>query len=327
MNYRSYLKRALSRSIFFLLFKSLVITCDLHAQTEPDYFPMHVGDKWIYKLTTHNIIHWGNKTVEITDTTTIQQKKYFVFEEKLYDIYYEPGRVYHLTHYYRKRGNGDVMKYSMLINQEQLYYTFQKASLYQSYWYSGDYNLVDKYKIALIDTDAVIHIPSGAFANCYVYSFGLFFGDTGGRLTKFLTLTSGIGLILETVEGDFNFITGAYVNGQLMGDTTVTAVQEIVQTEILRHPVLYQNYPNPFNNTTQIVYSIPYLWTEPVEISIYDLSGREIGTFVPTNVMAGHHRIRWDGTSKQGKEVSNGTYIVRLKSGRFSKIIKINYFR
>lgn len=305
----------------------LAFACHLQAQSEPDYFPMHIGDKWTYKLTTHNITHWGNKIIEIIDTTTIQQNKYFIFEEELHDIYYEPGKIYRSMHFYRRADNGDVLKYSTLINQEQLYYTFQKDSLHRPYWYHGDYNLVDKWKIALNDTGSLIRIPSGTFVNCYIYSFGLFFGDIGGRLTRFISLAANIGLILETAEGDYNFITGAYINGQLLGDTTVTTVNEATQSKIPSQPVLHQNSPNPFKSTTQITFSVPDLWLEPVQISVYDLFGREINNFILTNPMPGHHRFQWNGTNKQEEEVSNGIYIVRLRSGRFSEAIKINLIR
>ncbi|MDZ7292506.1 MAG: hypothetical protein ONB44_22830 [candidate division KSB1 bacterium] len=107
---------------------------------------MHIGDTWTYKLTTGVVgRYWANQTIKITDTTVIQQKKYFVFEDKIYDLYYEPGKVYNNVHYYRKSVNGDIMKFSKLLNSEQLYYTFQHDSLYKPYLYCCEFDLFHKY--------------------------------------------------------------------------------------------------------------------------------------------------------------------------------------
>lgn len=299
----------------------------LPAQPQPDYFPMHIGDTWTYKLTTGAVgRHWANQIIKITDTTIIKQKKYFVFEDKVYDLYYEPGRVYNTIHYYRKSANGDVMKFNKLLNDEQLYYTFQLDSLYKPYFYCGEIDSTQKWKVTFANTATTIRIPSGVFSNCYVYFFGYWIGGPV-RISIIRALTPNIGLLRETVEGDDNFLIGAYINGKLLGDTTLTSVKEIVRPNMPLHPVLFPNYPNPFSNTTQITYHIPDIWTKPIQVSIFDITGREVAILVQEKFIRGSHEVHWNGKNKQGREVSNGIYILKLTSGQFTKTIKLNYLR
>ncbi|MCL4706061.1 T9SS type A sorting domain-containing protein [bacterium] len=305
----------------------LAFACHLQAQSEPDYFPMHVGDTWTYKLTTGGgATHWANQTIRIADTTIIQQKKYFVFEDKIYDLYYEPGKVYHNVHYYRKFDSGDVMKFNHLANDEQLYYTFQSDSLYKPYLYYGELGLDKKWQISYIHANATLSIPLGIFSQCYAYRFEVK-RDSSNHVTplEIRYLAPNIGLLEVTAEGDDNFLTGACVNGILLGDTTLTSVEEIALVNIPEHPVLFPNFPNPFNHTTHLKYYLPETWTQPVQVSVFDVSGREIMTFVREKSFRGPHEIIWTGKNNHGREVSSGLYIVRLTCGDFLQSIKINY--
>ncbi|MDZ7292961.1 MAG: T9SS type A sorting domain-containing protein [candidate division KSB1 bacterium] len=140
-------------------------------------------------------------------------------------------------------------------------------------------------------------------------------------------MAPNIGLLEETGDGDDNFLVGTYIKGKLLGDTTLTSIKEIAQPNLLLHPALSPTYPNPFNNTTHITYYIPEFWTEPIQISVFDISGREIAILVQERSIRGSHEVLWNGKNKQGKEVSNGIYIIRLTSGQFSQTIKLNYLR
>ncbi len=313
-----------------LLF-SLAFASQLTAQRKPDYFPLHVGNKWTYELWTDGGFpvgrHYANEVMTITDTVIIQQKKYFEFEDKIYYLD-NSGKVYRRTHYFRKSNGGDVMKFSLLSGREQLYYTLQRDSVYRPYLFLDEFNFELMWKVALIDTNAVISLPSSIFVNCYHYSFGLLInGDDRIRFTRFIALAPNIGYIYESAEGDLSFITGAYIDGKLIGDTTFTSVREIMQSRAPRHPALYQNYPNPFDSRTHIVYSIPDSWVEPVQIAIFDIQGREITTFTQTNPKEGLHEFLWSGTNTRGEKISKGFYIARLRSGQFSHIVKLNYLK
>jgi len=76
---------------------------------------------------------------------------------------------------------------------------------------------------------------------------------------------------------------------------------------------LAQNYPNPFNASTVIEYVIEH--ESYVEITIFDLGGREISTIVDNVQPAGDHQAIWNGTDSNGNTVSSGVYFYRLTAG------------
>ena len=79
---------------------------------------------------------------------------------------------------------------------------------------------------------------------------------------------------------------------------------------------LVQNYPNPFNPTTTIRFQIPEDCT--AKVSIYDMSGRIIGTLVNDHVSAGYHSVSWDASA-----YPSGLYFYRLNAGSYSETKKM----
>ncbi|UCE19122.1 MAG: M6 family metalloprotease domain-containing protein [Gemmatimonadota bacterium] len=92
---------------------------------------------------------------------------------------------------------------------------------------------------------------------------------------------------------------------------------------------LSQNYPNPFNATTTIRYTLPGgEWkTEYGErrtlyhttLTIYNTLGQKVRTLVNEEKEQGEYTMKWDGSDKDGREVSSGIYFYRLETGPFSK--------
>ena len=83
---------------------------------------------------------------------------------------------------------------------------------------------------------------------------------------------------------------------------------------------LFQNYPNPFNPITTISYSIPI--ESDVEISIYNLKGQKIKTFINENLKSGNYSLVWNGKNDKGKPVSSGFYFYKLVVNGKTKAIK-----
>lgn len=69
---------------------------------------------------------------------------------------------------------------------------------------------------------------------------------------------------------------------------------------------LSQNYPNPFNPGTVIKYSVPH--TSYVEITVYDITGREVKKLVSENRNAGNYSVYFDASS-----LSSGVYLYSIK--------------
>ncbi len=84
---------------------------------------------------------------------------------------------------------------------------------------------------------------------------------------------------------------------------------------------LSQNYPNPFNPTTKIQFGLPL--RENVQITIYDVLGREIRQLVKESYDAGLYSVQWDGKNSAGKQVATGMYVYQIRAGQFVQTKKM----
>ncbi|MBN1542979.1 T9SS type A sorting domain-containing protein, partial [candidate division KSB1 bacterium] len=91
---------------------------------------------------------------------------------------------------------------------------------------------------------------------------------------------------------------------------SATAVESDPQVAVPNRLRLCQNYPNPFNPRTRIEFSLPQ--QEFVDLSVFDLAGRQVATLVHSNLKAGFHRVEWNGTDHAGRPAANGIYFYRL---------------
>jgi flagellar hook assembly protein FlgD len=85
--------------------------------------------------------------------------------------------------------------------------------------------------------------------------------------------------------------------------------------------LLYPNFPNPFNPTTTLRYDLPQ--NSFVNITIYDLNGREVKKLVRSEQVSGNHSLTWNGTNDQGKLLSAGVYLYQIQSGEFVQTKKM----
>jgi hypothetical protein len=88
---------------------------------------------------------------------------------------------------------------------------------------------------------------------------------------------------------------------------------------------LSQNYPNPFNIETAVEYSIPA--QGPVKIVVYNPLGQETALLENSVKNPGKYTAIWNGSDKNGKTVSSGVYFLKLTSGEYCKIIKLNILK
>ena len=78
---------------------------------------------------------------------------------------------------------------------------------------------------------------------------------------------------------------------------------------------LHQNYPNPFNPVTTLRYDLPE--ADLVNITIYDMLGREVKTLINQTQDAGYRSVIWDATNNYGKPVSAGIYLYQIHAGEY----------
>ncbi len=112
------------------------------------------------------------------------------------------------------------------------------------------------------------------------------------------------------------------------GDTLtfqMPIVVQVVSTEseysILEEFAIHQNHPNPFNPTTILRYDLPE--DGFVNITIYDMMGREVKTLVNGSLTAGYKTIQWNATNDRNEPVSAGLYLYTIQAGDYIQTKKM----
>ena len=76
---------------------------------------------------------------------------------------------------------------------------------------------------------------------------------------------------------------------------------------------LSQNSPNPFRGSTLVRFAVPQ--SGPVDVSVFDVTGRLVANLVNGSLAAGPHSVSWDGSDSQGNRVASGIYLYRIQAG------------
>ena len=84
---------------------------------------------------------------------------------------------------------------------------------------------------------------------------------------------------------------------------------------------LHKNYPNPFNPKTTISYNLKE--DTFVNLTIYDLVGKQVKTLVNGKEKSGNRHIQWDATNHHGYPVPSGTYLYKIETDNFSQTKKM----
>jgi flagellar hook assembly protein FlgD len=68
--------------------------------------------------------------------------------------------------------------------------------------------------------------------------------------------------------------------------------------------------PNPFSREVSLSYGLPR--SGPVEIAVFDLSGRRVRVLQQGARPAGRYHLAWDGRNEVGVRLGSGIYFVRM---------------
>jgi agmatine deiminase len=75
---------------------------------------------------------------------------------------------------------------------------------------------------------------------------------------------------------------------------------------------LNANYPNPFNPKTTFSFELEY--ADQVLLEVFDATGRRVRTLIDGQCNAGRTQVEWNGRDDQGRELSSGVYLYRLRA-------------
>ena len=126
------------------------------------------------------------------------------------------------------------------------------------------------------------------------------------------------------VSASPNLLMEPAINGNLSSDVDLTRalfedqgwilprVTSTDEAPLVARTQLKGNAPNPFNPKTVISFDLARYG--PVELSVYDASGRKVKTLVDGTRSSGPYRVEWNGTDDAGRKVASGVYHYRLRA-------------
>lgn len=136
-------------------------------------------------------------------------------------------------------------------------------------------------------------------------------------------------IIIESKDNNTNIIAGTIetVSGGQFLTVGVLDVQDdhSFYDELLTAFVIEKAYPNPFNPTTRIRYGVST--TMPVNVLIYDMTGRLVSDYKIGERTPGWHEFTWQGTDSHGQQVSTGMYLITMRAGEHFQKQKVTFLK
>ncbi|MCE1163979.1 MAG: T9SS type A sorting domain-containing protein, partial [Bacteroidetes bacterium] len=117
-------------------------------------------------------------------------------------------------------------------------------------------------------------------------------------------------------NNDKTFVVGTHGRGCFQTGITAPIGVNLISSSVPEKFALSQNYPNPFNPSTSINFEVPE--NSFVTVKIYDMLGKNIANLVNGSYRAGKYSITWNASS-----FPSGAYLCVMKSGNYSKAIKL----
>ena len=123
---------------------------------------------------------------------------------------------------------------------------------------------------------------------------------------------------IETLDPDYATANWTNANGNIDEGVTFAVDCSAVSINAEIIPLkfqLYNAYPNPFNPIATLRYDLPE--NSLVNITIYDMLGRQVKTLIHQTQDAGYKSVIWDATNDYGKPVSAGIYLYQIQAGEY----------
>lgn len=279
-----------------------------------DWFPLNLGDRWIYLNTFYGDLGDSSRSISIKEVIGYKTVENKVYNELLVTEF--PLDTSGLT-----------------VTHSQFFRVDSSSGLVTQAWIENDSLLLEKlYTDLLAEVGDTIPVGNGIYLESEV-PFTIFGLDSRKRtfshvLTPALDmrLVKDLGLTYQYVWellGVKAVLQGCVIDGEVYGDTTLVSVDTkstISPTEF----ILEQNYSNPFNPSTVISYRLPV--TSTVTLKVYDILGNEIATLVNEEKPAGEYEVEFNASSDIRNLVS-GIYFYQLRAGDFVQTKKMILLR
>jgi len=126
----------------------------------------------------------------------------------------------------------------------------------------------------------------------------------------------------QTSVGSFNIDIGAQAGAYSLDDlslvdlSTQVGIEEQYGANVPDAPLLEQNFPNPFNPQTTIRYGLPH--PARVVLAVFNTLGQQVAEIVNADQDPGYHDVVFDG-----RQLSSGVYLCRMRAGKYVETKKI----
>ncbi len=177
-------------------------------------------------------------------------------------------------------------------------------------------------------------VSSSASGGVLCLAFSDRLHGAAGRVSGLLDFTSDGGLSWQTEPTGTSAALRALAFSEpdsltIVGDSgtilrraplSLVQVREPVAPPLPDRASLAQNYPNPFNAISNFEIGISKcVW---VDLTVFDLLGREVATLVNEVKEPGVYRVQWDAS-----DFASGVYFYRLMAGSFVQIKRMMLVR
>ena len=105
------------------------------------------------------------------------------------------------------------------------------------------------------------------------------------------------------------------IQGEMTYHTNAFTVVDIAETTAPKDFAILNAYPNPFNNRTTVTYHLSN--RSRVEMTVFDLSGREVMRLTDEILDAGNHSVEFSADN-----MTSGVYFIKLQSSANIQTIK-----
>ena len=124
---------------------------------------------------------------------------------------------------------------------------------------------------------------------------------------------AGAGAIQDTGGNLFQQDTAATDSGQAGSDGSGAPGEDTgAGTDTATTLLGVECQPNPFHLATTLRFRLSE--AGPVDLSVFDTSGRRVSQLVNGRLEARDHEVTWNGSDGLGRKVSAGLYLVRLRT-------------
>lgn len=245
-----------------------------------EFFPLHLGDYWVYKVL--EIMPYIETNRVISCDTMENEQVYAKIQS------YSRGSTGY--GYRRVDDLGDVYEYDFNKHERLL---FKLNVCLGDSWpdlaMGGYWKVVEKID-QITDDDTLTSLAIQSFENLAFTTY---------------RISEKIGIVHISFECGQSGLLGACINGQLWGDTLTTNVVKRNIGTLPDEMYLVQNYPNPFNSITTIEYNL--YSASAVRLRVHDIQGKKVLEIDNGFQQPGNYKVSVD----MG-ELPSGIYLYKI---------------